>query len=201
MENIKNISKSILKVRKSINNIKKNAMIGAGKYAYKGILDKDVKNIVGTAMAENGLSLLPIKVKPTIKIDRWEEGNRVKQSVFTEVETKYLLLHESGESIEISGYGHGVDSQDKGAGKATTYALKYAMLYLFLLPTGEIEDADNTHSKDLPVPQKPELNTNTEKWAKAIEALSNNRTTIDKIEKYYLLSDENKQKLIDSVEL
>ena len=49
-----------------------------------------------------------------------------KQSVFTDAHTKYLLLHTSGESIELSGYGQGVDTQDKGAGKATTYALKNA---------------------------------------------------------------------------
>ena len=44
------------------------------------------------------------------------------------VKTKYLLLHESGESLELAGYGHGIDSQDKGAGKATTYAMKNALL-------------------------------------------------------------------------
>jgi len=60
-------------------------------------------------------------------------------------------MHESGESKEISGYGHGVDPQDKGAGKATTYALKYALLYTFLVPTGSIDDADKTHSDNIAV--------------------------------------------------
>jgi len=45
-----------------------------------------------------------------------------------------------------------VDSQDKGAGKATTYALKYALLYTFLIPTGKIDDADNSHSDETPAP-------------------------------------------------
>jgi hypothetical protein len=30
---------------------------------------------------------------------------KYKQSVFTEVMTKYILLHTSGEFIEIAGYG------------------------------------------------------------------------------------------------
>jgi hypothetical protein len=85
-------------------------------------------------------------------VSRWEEknnyGTKMKQSVFTEVKTTYLLIHTSGESIELAGYGHGVDSQDKGAGKATTYALKYALLYSFLVPTGSIDDADSTHSDE-----------------------------------------------------
>ena len=108
--------------------------------------------------------ILPICIEPKTQIDRWEEEAydnyqkknviKQKQSVFTEVTTKYLLLHDSGESIELMGYGHGIDSQDKGAGKATTYALKYSLLYTFLVPTGKIDDADNTHSDTLPVPVK-----------------------------------------------
>ena len=49
------------------------------------------------------------------------------------------------------GYGHGIDSQDKAPGKATTYALKYALLYTFMVATGKIDDADSTHSDDIPV--------------------------------------------------
>ena len=61
-------------------------------------------------------------------------------------------MHESGESIEICGYGHGIDSQDKAAGKAQTYALKNALLYTFLTPVGAIEDTDSVHSDTIPVP-------------------------------------------------
>jgi hypothetical protein len=46
-----------------------------------------------------------------------------------------------------------VDTQDKSAGKATTYALKNALLYTFLVPTGTIDDADVTHSETQPIPQ------------------------------------------------
>ena len=57
--------------------------------------------------------------------------------------------------MQIAGYGHGVDPQDKGAGKATTYALKNALLYTFLTPVGKIDDTDTTHSNDIaPPPSK-----------------------------------------------
>jgi hypothetical protein len=82
-----------------------------------------VKEKIRESMTKNGLVLLPISVTPKIQIDRWEEDDtynkvapypkKTKQSVFTEVETKYLLLHTSGESIELAGYGQGVDTQDK----------------------------------------------------------------------------------------
>jgi hypothetical protein len=160
---MKNLAKAILNVMHDVKGIEKNMTVGSGNYSYSGVSDQDVKKIIGESMQNHGLTLLPIDVEPSLHIDSWEEtynGNKKrKQSVLAEVKTKYLLLHESGESQEISGYGHGVDAQDKSAGKATTYALKYAMLYTFLVPTGKIDDADNTHSNEIPTPapEKPWL--------------------------------------------
>ena len=161
---MKNIAKAIQAVMAEVKGIEKSMTIGSGNSAYKGVPDQEVKKIIGESMVKNGLCILPIGIEPKTQIDRWEEEAydnyqkknviKQKQSVFTEVTTKYLLLHDSGESIELMGYGHGIDSQDNGAGKATTYALKYSLLYTFLVPTGKIDDADNTHSDTLPVPVK-----------------------------------------------
>jgi len=161
MADLKNIAKAIIEVMKAVKGIEKNLTVGTGGSSYKGVSDKDVKNIVGKAMQENGLCIVPISVEPTVTIERWQENVtwngktelKNKQQVFTEAKVRYILLHESGESIEIEGYGHGVDSQDKSAGKATPYALKYALLYTCLVPTGEIDDADTTHSNDVEAPK------------------------------------------------
>ncbi len=61
-------------------------------------------------------------------------------------------MHESGESVNLAGYGQGVDSQDKGAGKATTYALKNCLLYTFLTPVGKMPDTELIHSDDIETP-------------------------------------------------
>jgi hypothetical protein len=149
-----NLIKAIISVMNDVKGIEKSMTIGTGQMSYKGVPDKEVKKIIGQAMAKNGLCILPIGITPTIKIERWDELDyngkmKTKQSVFTEVYSTFLLMHESGESQEICGYGHGVDPQDKGAGKATTYALKYALLYSFLVPTGDIDDADAIHSNEI----------------------------------------------------
>lgn len=149
---MKEISKAILEVMSEVKGIDKTMKVGTGQSSYKGVSDKVVKEILQPAMSKHGLSILPISVDAKAVTERWKDGDRNKQSTFTEVSTKYLLLHESGESIELAGYGHGVDSQDKGAGKATTYALKYALLYTFLIPTGKIDDADAEHSDDIETP-------------------------------------------------
>lgn len=149
---MENLAKAIIKVMEAVTSIEKNTTVGSGSYSYKGVSDKDVKKAYNNAMTKEGLCILPLEVDSKVTIERWEEtsqyGTKQKKEVFTEVNTKYLLLHTSGESQIISGYGQGVDNQDKGAGKATTYALKYTLLYTFLTPTGDIDDSDTSHSDD-----------------------------------------------------
>jgi len=159
MEKKEGIHEAMIRVMKEVKNIDKSMTVGAGHNAYSGVADKDVKQAIGQSMANNGLTCVPIEIKPTVRIDRWEEktnyGLKQKQSVFTEVLATYQITHaETKESINIMGYGHGQDAMDKSAGKATTYALKNALLYSFLVPTGAIDDTDKTHSNDIQAPQK-----------------------------------------------
>lgn len=161
MEEKAELAKAIIAVMNDVAGIEKSLTVGTGNSSYKGVSDKDVKRIIGNAMAKHGLCILPIEVDSKTTIERWEEMDnyskqmKTKQLVFDEVNTKYLLLHISGESQVIAGHGHGVDSQDKSAGKATTYALKNALLYTFMIPTGEIDDTDKTHSDEHAIPKKP----------------------------------------------
>jgi hypothetical protein len=158
---MKNLALAILNVMKEVKGMEKKSRVGSGNSAYNGTKDQDVKEVFNQALADNGLCILPINIEEETQIDRWSQeefyngksnGIKQKQSVFTKVKTKYLLLHESGESQELAGYGHGVDPQDKGAGKATTYALKNCLLYTFLTPVGKIDDSETTHSNDIKTP-------------------------------------------------
>jgi len=157
---MKNLSKAVIKVMKQVKGMEKNSRVGSGGAAYNGTKDQDVKEIFNDALAKNGLCILPVGIEEITDVSRWEETNtwqgketiKQKQSILTKVTTKYLLLHESGESVELAGYGHGIDPQDKGAGKATTYALKNCLLYTFLTPVGKIDDTETEHSDEKPVP-------------------------------------------------
>jgi len=201
---MKNIAQAIIQVMAAVKGIDKTMTVGSGSNSYKGVSDQVVKQTIGKAMEDAGLCILPIGVDTKTQIDRWVDndynGNpKTKQSVFTEVNTKYLLLHTSGESIELAGYGHGVDNQDKGAGKATTYALKYTLLYTFLVPTGKIDDADAEHSDDKAVPEKktpaapelPWLNKDTDHYKKSVEWLkANPANMVDKLRQAFKISKE-----------
>ena len=164
---MENIAKAILKVTEWIKWLEKDTTVWSWKSSYSGVSEKMVKWAIKKLMVENGLSIMPTSVEANTKVERWEEVDtwskevpkaiKSKQSVFTEVTTKYLLLHTSWQSIELAGYGQWTDPWDKGAGKATTYALKNTLMNTFMMITWE--DTDNTHSQDIEIPkEKPWFN-------------------------------------------
>jgi hypothetical protein len=208
---MRNLTKAVIAVMKEVRGMEKNSRVGQGGHAYNGTKDQDVKEVFNEALAKNGLIMFPKDIDEHTQVDRWEEtnqyGTKQKQSVFTKVKVYYTLAHESGEEVTVCGYGHGVDPQDKAAGKATTYAMKNALLYTFLTPVGKIDDTETTHSNDIPTPQpkaqpkpkaKPELKPETEQWEKAIEFLVKGGL-ISAIEGKYALDKVNKQLLMDTV--
>lgn len=217
-ESIKELIAATIRVMQEVETIDKSMKVGSGTNAYQGVSDKDVKTAIGQSMAKNGLAIYPIDIEAKENISEWDEIDtwskenpkpmKRKQSIFTVVNTKYLLCHTSGEWMQLSGYGHGVDPQDKSAGKATTYALKYTLLYTFLVATGKIDDADKSHSDDIEVPvtrqapvaktepEKPWLNPNTQQWKDAVLYVKNGGM-ISAIRKKYNLTKANEQKIID----
>ena len=207
------LAKAILGVMQDVKGIDKSMNVGSGSMSYKGVPDFEVKKILGESMVKHGLCVMPIDIEESTQVDRWEEASvyngqsqiKQKQSIFTKAKVKFLLVHESGQSQVICGYGHGVDSQDKGAGKATTYALKYAMLYTFFVPTGKIDDSDNAHSDNAPVKPKQEKQTPVKKeeltpthpkWKGAIQSLVESKVTISQIRVKYDLSQNNEELLL-----
>jgi hypothetical protein len=212
---MENIAKAIQAVMKDVQGMEKNSRVGSGGSAYDGTKYSDVAERFNESMTQNGLCILPTAINETTQIDRWEEVDqwskatpkamKAKQSVFTKVTTKYLLLHTSGESVELSGYGHGVDPQDKGAGKATTYALKNVLLYTFLTPVGKMDDSDSKHSNDIQAPPKPlpPINTQTfDKYCDWILSATKDKKgdviTVEYLEAKHTLTDDQKQELANT---
>jgi hypothetical protein len=198
-EKPKTLTAAILQVMNEVKSVEKNLNVGVGKSSYKGVSDKDVKQVIQPAMVRAGLVIIPVNIEPTLKIDRWTEqtnyGEKQKQQIFSEVKVTFELIHESGESRQIVGYGHGIDSQDKSAGKATTYALKYALLYTFLIPTGQIDDTDNDHSENKDVPKQKQTLTD-EQFNKALDAIEKGTYTKGELVANFQLTESQTNKII-----
>lgn len=76
-----------------------------------------------------------------------QEGNR------TQLQCKVIFanIDDPADHIEVESIGYGIDSQDKGPGKAISYAVKYAMLKTFALETGDDPDNDQNVKFEPPV--------------------------------------------------
>lgn len=81
------------------------------------------------------------------------DGNRTNCSM----SITFVNIEKPEDRIEIqcAGFGQGIDPQDKGAGKAMSYAYKYALLKVFALETGDDPEKDNVdYAPKVPNPPK-----------------------------------------------
>lgn len=126
----------MLNVYKAVDYLQKDDHVKFNNTNYKAISEEKVTSTVRAALVENGLIVFPIEQ------DHKKEGN------LSTVDVKYKLVDtETGEYEIIVSSGTGADTQDKGVGKAMTYAFKYLFLRTFAIPTGE--DPDKVSSAEL----------------------------------------------------
>lgn len=108
----------------------------AQKYSF--VQASDVINAVRGDMSEQGLTLVGSVV--SFDLTPPPEG---KSSFMGLLHIRYKLTDsETGEKIEADWFGQGMDGGDKALNKAYTAALKYFLLNVFLIPTGDDPEAD-----------------------------------------------------------
>lgn len=83
-----------------------------------------------------------------VKIDRGQNGNRTEADMLV----RFVNVDEPTDFIEVATTGYGIDDQDKGPGKAISYAVKYALLKTLGLETGDDPDEDQ-NAKHSPATQ------------------------------------------------
>ncbi|AST86251.1 hypothetical protein CIG66_07145 [Ralstonia pseudosolanacearum] len=127
----KNIHQRMLDVMRAVGYVQKEDKKVNGQYTF--VSHDAVKAKIRPALIENGI--LPI---PTIK-SHTQDGNRTEADVVV----KFVNVDKPDDFIEIELFGYGIDPQDKGPGKAMSYAVKYAFLNGFCLETGDDPERDN----------------------------------------------------------
>ena len=132
--------------------LEKDLTVGKGQNSYKATGEKAVLNMVKPLFKKNKLIVLPFEGNISENVNNYETSYNGKTTpklrAITQLKVYFDIVDvETGESTRIVGFGNGADSQDKGSGKAFTYALKVALSKSLLLFSGE--DTDNTHSDDI----------------------------------------------------
>ena len=70
------------------------------------------------------------------------------------VRVDFINVDDPADRVSIHSFGYGIDKQDKGPGKAMSYAFKYALLKCFMLETGD--DPERDQIERAPAAIKPE---------------------------------------------
>ena len=110
-----------------------------GQYTF--VRHDDVTEKIHPYLVKHGLVILPSVRSIT------QEGNRT----CVELDVAFVNADDCKDAFSIRMPGYGIDSGDKGPGKAVSYAYKYALLKTFALATGDDPDNDAKASYE---PQK-----------------------------------------------
>lgn len=150
-----NIYQKISEVMKNIEYLTKDDKVEFGTTKYKAISEEKVTTAVREQLVKQGIVIIPIEQQSENK-----ELIRTEKSVnmLTTVHVKYRIqnIDDVNDFIEVESNGTGVDTQDKGVGKAMTYAYKYMLLRTFSIPTGE--DPDKISSAETDKKMENEVN-------------------------------------------
>lgn len=115
-------------------------------HKYKYATEADVQDAVRNKMSERKLFMFP---NITDRSTRETTTNKGKTEYITWVQIEYTITDaESGESLTFTMEGEGQDAGDKGIYKAITGTQKYAIMKLFMIPTGDDPEQTPPADKD-----------------------------------------------------
>lgn len=132
-----NVYQKIAEVMKEVQYLCKDDAVEYKTTKYRAISEEKVTSTVRASLVKHGLVILPVEQK------------RERVGQITSIDAKYRIqnVDDTEDYVIVTSSGDGYDSQDKGAGKAMTYAYKYMLLRAFAIPTGE--DPDKVSSAEI----------------------------------------------------
>jgi hypothetical protein len=147
---MKQLLEKIQKVSQKLKSIEKDMQVGKGNYAYKAVSDLSV--VLKVKEAENEVKIISIPFKQDLVSSEIVRNKKVSDNqtestesiVYVDVIKMTVRIYdlESEAYLDVESFGRGLDSSDKGFGKASTYARKYAILNAYKIATGEDPDSE-----------------------------------------------------------
>lgn len=128
--------------------------------SYKAVSERNIIDAVKPLEEKYGVYSYPVVREVlesnTIQSEQVYEdakGNKKvtpKTTYMTRIKTVYRFVNIDNpeEFVETTSFSEGIDSQDKGSGKAMTYADKYALMKAYKVSTGEDVD-EGTDAEEL----------------------------------------------------
>ena len=126
---VRNIAQRINAVMGEVDYIQKEKKAGM---QYTIVSHDKVTGLVRPFLHQHGVIYYPRDLSVN------QNGNRT-EAVFS---VRFENIDDRADYIDVATFGYGVDTQDKGPGKAMSYGVKYALLKLLGLETGDDPDEE-----------------------------------------------------------
>ena len=125
-----NIHQRLAQAMKAVSYIQKDRKPGMN---YTIVSHDAVTAKVRPALLEAGIVYYPVRC------DHQHSGNRAECSMTV----RFVNIDAPEDFFDVPTFGYGIDPQDKGPGKAMSYAVKYALLKALGLETGDDPDTES----------------------------------------------------------
>lgn len=145
-----NIYQKLAAITADLQTVAKNLTVSTGKNSYKAVSERDIIDAVKPLESKHGVYSYPVS-RETLESERLESESydgKTKTTFFTRIKTVYRFVNteDPQDFIETVVFSVGLDSGDKGDGKAMTYGDKYALMKAYKISTGD--DPDQSASVD-----------------------------------------------------
>lgn len=156
-----NIYQRMSAITKDLQTVAKNLSVDTGNgKSYKAVSERDIIDAVKPIEIKHGVYSYPFS-RDIIESQMLTEENQkyTRTKFYTKLMTTYRFVNvdKPDEFIDIVSYSVGLDSGDKGDGKAMTYGDKYALMKAYKISTGDDPDAkaseDSVYTKSGAAPK------------------------------------------------
>lgn len=127
-----NIYQRMLKVTEAVERVPKGDKMVANQYKFTS--HDAVMAALRPAFIKYGICMIPTVLAHS------QDGNRTEVTMSID----FVNCDKPDDRVSVETFGYGIDSQDKGPGKAISYAVKYACLKAFALDTGDDPESDQS---------------------------------------------------------
>jgi len=159
----RNLEQRLLAVMAEVGYIQKGGKTESGpRFTY--VKHDDVMSAVRPALVKHGVFpyVSTERSAPPVDVGKTSNGNTVWMSNLT-ISVTFVNVDNPEDLRSVTYPGTGIDTGDKGEGKALSYALKYALLKTFLIESGDDADNESSHveyQRNAPAPAAAPANGN-----------------------------------------
>lgn len=122
----------VMRAIKPIAKAQRNSQQG---YMFRGV--DDLYDALHGPFAEHGIIIIPQVVE---RLPEQRTSKKGEPLNVVHLHVVFTIYGPAGDSVVADAWGEGQDSADKATSKAATMALKYALLHIFCIPTGDPAD-------------------------------------------------------------